>query len=403
MDDERLWTKDFILVSIVNFVLMLSMYLLLVTMATYATRTYDASISLGGLVAGIFVIGTLFGRLFAGKRIMQMGSKKMLLIGIIIFLALMIFYFFPIGVYPLIILRLLQGVGLGIATTATGTIISQVIPLSRSGEGIGYFSMSVVLATAIGPLVGVLMVEAYGYNSIFMLSLIIAVVSLILSFVVQPPFITAPEEPQDKKFKLSQYFELNALPISVVMFIAALAYSGILSFITGYTEEIGLVTAGSFYFLVYALVVLLTRPFTGPLLDRKGGNSISYVAFILFAIGLVMISQATTGFVLLLAGAIIGLGYGNFQSTAQALAIKLTPSHRMGLANSTYFIGLDFGLGVGPFILGYIVPMTGFRGMYLMLAVVALIGLGVYHLVHGRKEKELLGYSDSTHEIENVS
>src|SRR5699024_7460844 len=155
MAKEKLWTKDFILVSIVNFVLMLSMYLLLVTMATYATETYNASISLGGLVASIFVIGSLIGRLFSGKQIMQVGSKKILITGAAAFLILTLFYFFPIGIYPLILLRLLQGIGLGMATTATGTIVSQVIPASRNGEGIGYFSMSIVLATAIGPLVGV--------------------------------------------------------------------------------------------------------------------------------------------------------------------------------------------------------------------------------------------------------
>lgn len=391
---EKLWTRNFISVSIVNFVLMLSMYLLLVIMATYATETYGASVSLGGLVASIFVIGSLIGRLFSGKKITEIGSKKMLITGAITFLVLQLFYFFPIGLYPLILLRLLQGIGLGMATTATGTIVAQVIPPSRNGEGIGYFSMSIVLATAIGPLIGVSMIEAFGYTSVFAFSLAMAIISFVLGIFVEAPVIEKPEaseeEPESKGFQLSNYFELKAIPVSLAMFVAALAYSGILSFVAGYTEEINLVEAGSYYFLVYAVVVLLTRPLSGPLMDRKGGNSIAYPGFILFAIGMLILSQASTSFVLLLAAAIIGLGYGNFQSTAQALAIKVTPRHRMGLANSTYFIGLDLGLGVGPFVLGYLVPVSGYRGMYLALVGLVVVGLIVYYFAYGRKEKTMM-------------
>ncbi|GGJ73494.1 MFS transporter [Virgibacillus salexigens] len=390
MTKEKLWTKDFVFVSIVNFVLMLSMYLLLVTMATYSMETYGASVSLGGLVASIFVIGSLIGRLFSGKKIQETGSKKILIIGSSLFLFLTFFYFFPIGIYPLIILRLLQGICLGMATTATGTIVAQVIPPTRNGEGIGYFSMSVVLATAIGPLIGVALVASSGYSSIFVFSLVMAVISFLLGLMVKVPMVQEPVETESKGFKLSNFFELNALPVSIAMFVAAFAYSGILSFITGYAADIDLVEAGSFYFLVYAVIILLTRPITGPLMDRKGGNSVAYPGLLLFAIGMLVLSQATTGWALLLAAAIIGLGYGNFQSTAQALAIKVTPKHRMGLANSTYFIGLDLGLGVGPFVLGYLVPISGYRGMYVTLTGLVIVGLMVYYFAHGRKDKGLL-------------
>src|SRR5699024_5126401 len=125
------------------------------------------------------------------------------------------------------------------------------------------------------------------------------------------------------------------------------------------SEEIGLVEAGGMFFLVYAVVILVTRPFTGKLMDVKGANSIAYPGIIIAAIGMFILSQATTSFVLLLAAVLIGLGYGNYQSCTQAVAIKVTPIERMGLANSTYFISLDFALGMGPLILGLIEPITG--------------------------------------------
>lgn len=390
MQKERLWTKDFVFITIVNFFLMLSMYLLLVTMATYATERYEASISTAGLVASIFILGALIGRLYAGKQMEKIGSRKMLLMGIIFIIIVTSFYFIAMSIQGLIIIRFLHGIGLGLATTATGTIVGQVIPSKRRGEGISYFSLSVVLSTAIGPLIGIVLIDYIGYLSIFVFSLVMGIVSLLIALPVKAPKIENMTSSENKGFRFSNFFEVSALPISIVMFVAAFAYSGILSFITTYTKEIGLVQAGGFYFFVYAIAMLISRPFTGKLLDIKGGNSVAYPGLVLFAIGMLALSQAHSSTVLLLAAAIIGLGYGNLQSCTQALAIKVTPSHRIGLANSTYFIFLDLGLGLGPFILGYLVPVFGYRGLYLSLVPLILIAIPIYYVLHGKKDKELL-------------
>ncbi|SES31053.1 MFS transporter [Psychrobacillus sp. OK032] len=393
MQKEKLWSKDFISISLVNLVIMLSMYLLLVTMATYSIETYNASTSTAGLVASIFIIGSLIGRLFGGKQIEKIGSKKMLVTGIIIFTVVTLLYFIPTNIYALIGIRLLHGIGVGLATTASGTIVSQVIPSSRKGEGISYFSLSVVLSTAIGPLIGIALIGYAGFSSIFVFSLIMGILSLIIAIPVKAPQIKHVATSESKGFKLSNYFESTAVPVSIAMFVMAFAYSGILSFITSYAAEINLVKAGSFYFFVYAIIILISRPFTGKLLDRRGGNSVAYPGLVLFAIGMLLLSQTQTTFIFLLAAGLIGLGYGNFQSTTQTLAIKVTPPHRMGLANSTYFIFLDLGLGLGPFILGYLVPVFGFRGLYLSLVVLIVIGIFIYYMLHGRKDKEIHSYS----------
>ncbi|MFK4998918.1 MFS transporter [Bacillus sp. N9] len=220
----------------------------------------------------------------------------------------------------------------------------------------GYFSLSAILSTAIGPLIGILLINYSGYIGIFVFSAIMAVISLLLAFPIQAPIIESPVHSSHNGFQLSKLFEVRAFPISITMFVIALAYSSILSFITTYTAEIDLIEAGGFYFLVYAVVIILSRPFTGKLMDAKGGNMVAYPALVLFAIGMVILSQAQSSFILLLAAAIIGLGYGNFQSCTQALAVKVTPRHRIGLATSTYFIFLDLGLGIGPVILGNLVP-----------------------------------------------
>jgi MFS family permease len=187
-------------------------------------------------------------------------------------------------------------------------------------------------------------------------------------------------------FKWKNIFEVKALPISIIMAIMGFSFSSILTFLTAYTREINLIDAASFFFIVYAVFILISRPFTGRLLDNKGANLVIYPSLIIFALGLVLLSQAHYGFTLLLAGAIIGLGYGTFFSCSQAIAVKESPRHRVGLATSTFFICVDGGVGIGPFLLGYTIPILGFRGLYAALAVVVYACIFLYYLLHGKKE-----------------
>ncbi len=367
---------------------MLSMYLLLVMIANYAIITYRVSTSTAGLVSSVFIIGALIGRLYTGKKIDEHGAKRILLIGIFIFLIMSCFYFVPISIQTLIAIRFIQGIGIGVATTATSTIVARIIPRTRMGEGISYFSISVVLSTAIGPLIGVALLQRFSYVSIFIFSFTMGILCLLLALMTRVPKSQTSIH-DTKLFQLSSFFEPRAVPISFVTFVIAFSYSGILSFITAYAAEIDLLKAGGYYFFVYALTMLITRPITGRLMDKRGANSVAYPTIVLYALGMITLSQATTSFTFLLAAVLIGLGYGNFQSCTQALALKRTPIERAGLANSTYFIFLDLALGVGPLLLGMLIPLFGFRGMYGSLTLVIVAGFFSYHLLHGKKDKEL--------------
>ena len=123
---------------------------------------------------------------------------------------------------------------------------------------------------------------------------------------------------------------MKAVPISIVILLASICYSGVLSFINFYAKEINLLEAAAVFFLMYAIAILFSRPFTGPLLDRKGENIIMYPAFVIMAIGLFLLSQASASWMLLLSAALLGLGYGNIQSVCQTLAVKSATLERMG-------------------------------------------------------------------------
>lgn len=384
----RLWTKDFVIVSSINFFITLIFYLLMVTLAIYAVNELDASTSEAGLISGIFIIGTLIGRLFIGRFIDSIGRKKTLFIGLIFFTLTTLLYFVDLGIGFLLVNRLIHGMAMGMASTATGTIVAQIIPATRKGEGIGYYSMSATLATAIGPFIGLYMAQHTSFQVIFSFCLALGVISLITAFFLYVPALNVTAKVTESKgFKLSNFIEPKALPISIITLLLAFCYSSVLSFISFYATEINLVNTASFFFVVYAVAVLLSRPFSGPLMDRKGSNFIMYPAFIIFGVGLLLLSMTTNSITLLAAGFLIGLGFGNMQSSSQAIAVKLTPPHRMGMATSTFFIMLDAGLGFGPYILGFIIPVTGYSTLYVILGVLVILTSVLYYFLHGKKER----------------
>ncbi|MDM5210629.1 MFS transporter [Peribacillus sp. NJ4] len=385
---SRLWTKDFVIVSSINFFITLIFYLLMVTLAIYAVNELDASTSEAGLISGIFIIGTLIGRLFIGRFIDSIGRKKTLFIGLIFFTLTTLLYFVDLGIGFLLVNRLIHGMAMGMASTATGTIVAQIIPATRKGEGIGYYSMSATLATAIGPFIGLYMAQNTSFQVIFSFCLALGLISLITAFFLYVPALKVTAKVTESKgFKLSNFIEPKALPISFITLVLAFCYSSVLSFISFYAIEIDLVNTASFFFVVYAVAVLLSRPFSGPLMDRKGSNFIMYPAFMIFGVGLLLLSISTNSFTLLAAGFLIGLGFGNMQSSSQAIAVKLTPPHRMGMATSTFFIMLDAGLGFGPYILGFIIPVTGYSTLYVILGVVVIATSVLYYFLHGKKER----------------
>ncbi|MFE4704965.1 MFS transporter [Peribacillus simplex] len=381
----KLWTKDFLIVSSANFFLFLTFYVLMVTLTIYTMDNFHASQAQAGLASSIFVLGAVLVRPIAGKKIDKIGRRKMLLGSLVLFLVASIGYFLVDSLSLLLIDRLIHGFAFGLATTATGTIAADIIPNERRGEGTGYFAMSTNLAMAFGPFIGLLITQHFSYSIIFYAASLFAAFSLVASLFMNVPEGEKGGASPQKGFKISDYFEKRALPISIFIGFAGFTYSSILSYLTSFAKEMDLMDAASFFFVVFAVFLLASRPFTGRMFDVKGENAVIYPSLILFAVGMVILSQSHHGITLLIAGAFIGVGYGTFQSSCQAISIKEAPSNRMGLATSTFFTMYDFGIGVGPFLLGFLIPFTGFKGLFIGMSIFAFVLIGIYYLAHGKK------------------
>lgn len=390
-----LWTKNFILVSAINFQLVLTFYLLVVVIVGYAVTELGASTAQAGLVSGLFIVGTLVGRLLVGQFLELFGRKITLLVGLIGFLLFSCLYFIRFDIVMLLFVRFMHGFMMGIASSVLGTIIAQILPASRRGEGIGYYSMSSTLGTAIGPFLAIWMMLNIGYHAIFVVSSVIALSCLVVALFIQvtniiPAKVSKLNEAQaiDKQQNfISRFIEPKALPISMIMLLASICYSGVLSFINFYAKEINLVEAASFFFLMYAIAILISRPITGPLMDRKGANVIMYPAFMIMGSALFILSIAHSAWMLLLCAALLGFGYGNIQSICQTIAVKSCSIERMGFATSTFFIFLDAGLGFGPYFLGKLLDHLGYSQLYLYSAYAAFACIVAYYFVYGRHQR----------------
>lgn len=388
---EKLWTTTFVVNMLLNFIFYLVFYLPTVVIGTMAMERYHASASIAGILSGIFIVGGFIARLWAGNNMKRLGAKKLLYIGTLIYFLLTFAYFFVHSVVLLLILRLVHGLGFGIAATASGTLAGAIVPSSRRGEGIGYYALSVTLSSAVGPFLSMFLYRTSGFYSLIWLSALLLFIALVGIFFIHVEKTTDSSNSVDnkvhKKFAWSNYFEKEALPISLIAFLIGISYSSILSFMDAYARNIHLSEAASFFFLVYAITVLLSRPITGRVFDGFGDNFVMYPTYLFFALGLLLIGFAHSGWMLLLAAIFIGLGYGSFSPFGQAIAIRNSEAHRLGITTSTFFGFMDMGVGFGPFILGMFMPLLGYHNLYFASAILALLIAVIYHFVHGRHAK----------------
>ena len=252
----RLWTRGFVLDTLVNFLIYIIYYMLMVIIASEAIHSLNASVSEAGLASGLFVLGTLVARLFAGRSVELYGRKKMLYAGILFYLVTTCMYFLVDSLPMMYGVRLLNGVGYGIASTATSTIVSAMIPAERRGEGINYYALSMSLAAAIGPFIGMLLQQMFPFSVIILFSIAMVLICLAAAFVMKVDEIQLTEEHRAalKQLSLSNFLEPRVMGISIVGFFVAVCYSSVLSFLATYAAELHLMTAGTLFFVVYAQI-----------------------------------------------------------------------------------------------------------------------------------------------------
>lgn len=387
MQRERLFTKDFLLDTAISLCCSLNYFTLLINITGFATVTFGATSAEGGLAAGLYVIGGLISRVCLGKYVEMVGRKKMLIFGLLIALVMSATYFFVSSMAVLYVVRFLHGTAYGLSSTCTNDIIAKIVPSGRRGEGLGYFLLSITIATAIGPFLGMSFGQHGNYDAVFTVGLVMYTAALVMALFLKVPEETLTDEQkiQARSFNIRHLFQFSAVPLAVTCMVFYFSYSGVLSFISSYAADIDMVEAATYFYLAVAVGTLVSRLTTGKIYDMRGPNIVMYPAYLAFFVGMVAFSQASSAWVLLCAGFIIGYGVSIVYSIDQAIVVSKSPAHRYGVTTSTFAAIVDLGTGLGPTVLGFLISFAGYREMYLICAFVSLVSLVMYWTIHGRK------------------
>ncbi|MGS2779226.1 MFS transporter [Robertmurraya sp. GLU-23] len=373
---ERLWTKPFILMTVSMLFLFTGFYMLLPTLPLFI-KHIGGSESQVGLVVGAFMLSAVILRPIIGGLLDRYGRRPFILWGLLIFTLAMYFYSWVGGVFVLLGLRILQGFSWAVSTTAIFTAITDIIPSTRRGEGMGWFSTAMTLAMAIGPMCGIWITQNISYQALFFISVVLSVVALLLMFGAKIPF-----QPKKTGMQKIELFEKTVLPITICVFFLNVAYGGITAFVPLFTNSLAF-NSGAF-FMVYAATLVLSRPIAGKLSDQHGEKYVIIPALGMTIIALISLSLAEGLIGILVSAVLYGIGFGSASPAIQAATVRLARPDRKGIANASLLTATDLGIGLGSIMLGWISQYTSYSVLFIVSAVSVGCALVVFRFYVNR-------------------
>lgn len=378
---ERIWTKDFILICIANFFIFLGFQMTLPTIPLFVEEL-GGNDQLIGYVVGIFTFSALLLRPYAGQTLETKGRGFVYLTGLAIFVLSVGSFGFLSTIALLFFMRVIQGVGWGLSTTASGTIATDLIPAARRGEGMGYYGLSGNLALAFGPSLGLILTGFISYKSFFLICSGLGLAAFLLSSRINYKKVEPKQEKAKPKFDL---YEKSALKPSMLMFFLTVTFGGIASFLPLYVVQKD-IPGIQLYFLLYALSLMITRTFAGQLYDRKGHQAVFIPGTMLILAAMILLAWLPNSAILYTAACLYGFGFGTVQPALQAWSIEKTPANRRGMANATFFSFFDLGIGIGAIVFGQIGHILGYSSIYKAAGISVFISMLLYfYFLHRNK------------------
>ncbi|KQL19798.1 MFS transporter [Cytobacillus solani] len=369
---EKIWTRDFVIICLSNFFIFLGFQMTLPTIPLFVEEL-GGNDQLIGIVVGIFTFSALLLRPYAGHALESKGRRFVYLTGLGIFVLSVGSFGFVKSLVFLFIMRIIQGLGWGFSTTASGTIATDLIPAKRRGEGMGYYGLSGNLALAFGPTLGLALVGVVSFTQLFLICAILGLAAFFLSSTIRYKKV----EPQTVQLKKWDIYEKSALPPSMLLFFITVTFGGIASFLPIYSAQKG-IPGIQWYFLLYALALMVSRTFAGKLYDQKGHRAVFIPGALLIIISMILLSWLPNSLFLYIAAILYGLGFGTVQPALQAWSVKEAPANRRGMANATFFSFFDLGVGIGAIMFGQIAHWFGYSAIYAVSAVSVLCSIILY-------------------------
>lgn len=368
---QPLYTIEFLRVTVLMFLVMttLTMFFLLpILIKRMGGNAVDI-----GLAMGVMPIGSVISRILWGRWMDLAGRKKVLLVSTMLNTAV-IFIFLTVdrvGVW-VIVLRLLQGVALGGNITAVWTIIADITPSPRLAESMGIFGIAGMVALALGPWGGELIMNGYGFGGVFIAAGLLSVASVILSLLIRESRPTGFCDSITPSFKKTM--GRGVLVVFLITIAFAVSRSAFASFFAEYSrlQRIGSIGV---YSLIYSTTTIVFRLIAGKIPDRVGRARVLTPALIVFGTGIVLIAVIRTFPVFLISAFLCGLGHCFLYPVLNALVIQKVHSCARGTATGLFTSSFDIGLGAGSLLWGVVAQFGGYHLMYILAGLTALLGV----------------------------
>ncbi len=352
---ERILTRPFLLVVAATAVLFFGFYFLIPVLPPYAAAR-GASKSEVGIVVGLASIAAVTTRFLSARALDRRGRRPFALGGLALFAAATACLPFAASLPALLALRAVQGVGWGLATTAISSLVADLAPAARRGEAIGIWGLAPTVAMALGPAAGGGLAHVGGAGAAFLGTALLFLAALGLMIPVAEPR-RAPAPPQ------KGVFPRGALLPCAVLFLSSLSYGAIVAFVPVELGS-GAGRTGA-WFGVYALSILLVRPFAGRLSDRHGRRAVVVPGLLVGAAGVALTGFARGPASLAAAAVLYGVGIAGLSFPALTAWTVDRSGEARGAAMAAFFGSYDLAIALGAVALGPVYEHLGFAAVNL--------------------------------------
>lgn len=348
------------------------MFLLFAVLPVFVVQQLHGAESQVGLIMGAFAVSSVLCRPLSGRMVDLWSRKAGLSIGSLIYCIAPALYTRAASVPIMLGLRFFHGIGIAIYTTAGSVFVADLAPPARCGEAMGYYGMALNLAMAIGPALGVVLVDQIGFTGLFWLSASLALISLVLVQFIHDP-LRAHIYADQGRLERPALFSRAALFPGFIAMCMTMTFGAVVSFLPLFVQHYQLGNAGLF-FTVYSIVVVILRPLSGRLSDRFGRAAVIIPGMVFLAVSMTILAYASSVYSLLWAAVLQGVGFGAVHPSIMALVVDRSTAHDRGPALATLMMAFDIGVGLSAIGLGLVLERTNFTVMYLCAGGIALIG-----------------------------
>jgi MFS family permease len=381
---QALFTPRFFLMCGFTFTVFLSLFQLLPT-APYRILELGGDTSVAGLFLGFLTYASALSAPFTGALADRIGRRRVLVVTSLAISCFSVGYLLSTSTVVLLALVLAHGVFWSGLLSASSAHIMGLIPASRRAEGIAYWGMATVLATAFAPAAGLWIFHRGGWMwlcvSILVLNLLMAGIAFALeeSRAAEAPAALAKSGPA----ALLELIEWRVFVVSICLFLCSFGHGGVTSFVALYAERNGIEPRG-IYFISFSLTVLLTRPFSGRFADRVGHRRVLVPCLGFVFLALALLSVAHTRARMMGAAALMGLGFGNVYPVFAAHVMKHVDESRRGAAFGGILAALDTGIGTGSIVLGWTIGRYGFPAAFALAACLSALAIPAFLVLEKR-------------------